>query len=151
TDAPDGASITTFEISWMGTRRSRSFINATKRRRTPWRMPPPHGLSRGKTFLSRRTVATPILASVKPAIEPARPPPTMRTSASYVEIREVTSETYRVESSKGQEVPGRTGTGAGGLSTGGGPRSGPAVLAGVPFPRSLESRADGDRGVVRSL
>src|SRR5213594_2351867 len=69
-------------------------------------MPPPHGLSRGKTFLSRRTVETPSFASVRPAMEPAGPPPTTRTSASYVVIWEVTPETYRVETPKGQEAPG---------------------------------------------
>src|SRR5262249_45436586 len=117
-------------------------------------MPPPHGLSRGKTFLSRRTVETPLLASVRPAIEPAGPPPTMRTSASYVEIREVPPETYRVEASKGQEVPRRTRDREpepADCQPAAGPDRGPAVLAGVPLPRSLESRADGDRGVVRSL
>src|SRR5215510_12628542 len=67
-------------------------------------MPPPHGLSRGKTFLSSSTVETPIVASVRPAIEPAGPPPTTRTSASYAVICEVTPETYRLEASKGQEA-----------------------------------------------
>src|SRR6266849_921975 len=69
-------------------------------------MPPPHGLSRGNSFLSRRTVETPRATSVMPAIEPAGPPPTTMTSASYVVISEVTPETYPLWIQGGQEAPG---------------------------------------------
>src|SRR5262245_32775793 len=70
----------------MATVARKGAARSGKRRNRLWRMPPPHGLSRGKRFLSRTSTLTPRRARVDAASAPAGPPPTTTTSALRVTL-----------------------------------------------------------------